>query len=152
MLNRRSIRRIAPVVGVTCVALGLAPASSALAAGPKIVSPKRGGVLALNSQPTFKVRDGSVNARKYKIFMTISVSKKRNRFGDLKQSKVGGDLIGTFTSMKRRGSNHTYKPPMYTFPTWFMARPGKYYWQAYRIDCRVKGCHIHSKVSSFVVR
>ena len=33
-----------------------------------------------------------------------------------------------------------------------MNRPGKYYWQAFRIDCRVRGCHIHSKVSSFIVK
>jgi hypothetical protein len=105
-------------------------------------------VLALGSQPTFKVRDGSRNARKYKVFMTISTSKARSKgTGDLKQTKVG-----TFTSMKRKGKTHSYKAPKYTFPTWYMVAPGKYYWQAYRIDCRVKGCHVHSRVSSFIVR
>jgi hypothetical protein len=117
------------------------------------VAPKRGAVLALGSQPTFKVRDGSRNARRYKIFMTISTSKARSkRTGDLKQAKVDGQTVGTFTSMKRRGKTHSYTAQKYSFPTWYMNRPGKYYWQAFRIDCRVRGCHIHSKVSSFIVR
>ena len=133
----------------TCsLALLLVGASTASARGPRIVAPKRGSVLPLGSEPTFKVRDGSRNARKYHIFMTVSTSKKRSRrTGDLKQTSVG-----TFTSMKRSGVTHTYTTPDYSFPTWFMMRPGKYYWQAFRIDCRVRGCHIHSKVSSFFVR
>lgn len=84
--------------------------------------------------------------------MTVSTTKQRDKKGDLKRPKVGGQDIGTFSSMKRKGSSHSYKTEKYSFPTWFMNRPGKYYWQAYRIDCRVKGCHIHSKVSSFIVR
>jgi hypothetical protein len=136
-----------------CLALLLIGVSSAAAAGPRIVSPKRGAVLALGSQPTFKVRDGSRNARRYKIFMRISASKTRSRkTGDLKETKIGGEPIGFFSSMTRHGSTHSFTPPPYSFPSWFMARPGKYYWQAYRIDCRVRGCHIHSKVSSFIVR
>ncbi|MGI8750573.1 MAG: hypothetical protein ACR2J6_08515 [Thermoleophilaceae bacterium] len=145
-------RRLLSVVMASCLALLLLGASSASAAGPRIVAPKRGAVLALGSQPTFKVRDGSRNARKYKIFMRISTSKARSKYGDLKQARVGGQTIGTFTSMKRRRTTHSYKAEKYSFPTWYMNRPGKYYWQAFRIDCRVRGCHIHSKVSSFIVR
>lgn len=148
-----SSRRLLSVVLTSCLALLLLGASTAAAAGPRIVGPKRGAVLALGSQPTFKVRDGSRNARRYKIFMTISTSKARSRRdGDLKQPKIGGQTVGTFTSMKRSGATHSYTAERYVFPTWYMNRPGKYYWQAFRIDCRVKGCHIHSKVSSFIVQ
>ena len=148
-----STRRLLSVLMASCLAVLLMGASTAAAAGPAIVAPKRGAVLALGSQPTFKVRDGSRNARRYKIFMTISTSKARSkRTGDLKQAKVDGQTVGTFTSMKRRGKTHSYTAQKYSFPTWYMNRPGKYYWQAFRIDCRVRGCHIHSKVSSFIVR
>ncbi|MBA2792884.1 MAG: hypothetical protein H0U32_02690 [Thermoleophilaceae bacterium] len=102
----------------------------------------------MGSRPTFKVRDGSSAARKFRVYITISTSKKRRRNGDLKRTK-----IGTFSSMKRSGSIHKYKAEDYTFPTWYMARPGKYYWQAFRIDCSVRrSCHVTSKIRSFRVR
>jgi hypothetical protein len=120
---------------------------AAASAAPKLVGPKAGAVLALGSEPTFKVRDGSQAARQYRVYITIGTSKKTNKVGDLKRTK-----IGTFTSGKRRGNLHTYKTEDYSFPEWFMNRPGKYYWQAFHIDCRVKGCHVHSKIRSFRVQ
>jgi len=136
-----------------CLALSLVGAASASAAGPTIKGPKRGAVLARGSQPTFKVRDTSSKARRYRIYMTISTSKKTSRkTGDLLRPKVGGDEIGTFTSMRRKGTVFSYKAEKYSFPTWYMNRRGKYYWQAYHIDCSVRSCHVHSKVSSFIVR
>lgn len=138
---------------VTCLALSLVATASASAAGPALKGPKSGAVLAKGSQPTFKVSDASRNARKYHIFMTISTTKKRSRkTGDLLRPKTNGEQIGTFTSMHRKGTKFSYKAESYSFPTWYMNRPGKYYWQAYRIDCRVKSCHVHSKTRSFVVR
>jgi hypothetical protein len=141
------------VLLVACLTFSLVGAAAASAAGPKLTGPKRGAVLALGSQPTFKASDSSRNAKKYRVYMTISTSKKLGqRTHDLRRPKINGDQIGTFTSMKRKGSRFSYKAEKYSFPTWYMNRPGKYYWQAFRIDCRVKGCHVHSKTSSFIVR
>lgn len=141
------------VLLVACLSLSLVGAASASAAGPKLTGPKSGSVLSLGSQPTFKAYDSSPNARKYRVFVTISTTNKvGQRTHDLRRPSINGDQIGTFTSMKRKGSRFSYKAENYSFPTWYMNRPGKYYWQAFRIDCRVKSCHIHSKVSSFIVR
>ena len=104
-------------------------------------------MLALGSEPTFKVRDTSQAAKQYRLYITISTSKKTKKNGDLKQTKVG-----TFTSTTRKRNTFTYKAPDYSFPEWFMNRAGKYYWQAYHIDCNVKGCHVHSKIRSFRVQ
>ena len=131
----------------TALVLGLAAPGAAGARSPAQIAPKSGSVLTAGSQPTFKVRDTSASARKYGVFVTVSTSKRLTRTGDLKKTD-----IGTFAKMKRRGSVFSYKTPVFTFPTWFMVRPGTYYWQAFRIDCSVKGCHVHTKVRSFKVR
>jgi hypothetical protein len=120
---------------------------------PKAVSPKRGTVYAVNSRPTFKIKDSSRNAKRYGVFMTIANAKKFKKggtgVGDLIQTKPG-----TFTSMKRKGTTYTYTAEAYSFPGWYMATPGKYYWQAFHIDCSQRGtkCHVHSKLGSFIVR
>lgn len=116
-------------------------------AAPQLLKPKAGAVLALGSEPAFKVRDTSQAARKYKVYITIGTSKKTTKNGDLKRTE-----IGTFTSTTRKRNTYTYVPEDYSFPTWFMNRPGKYYWQAFHIDCAVKGCHVHSKIRSFRVK
>jgi len=131
----------------TTLALGLAAPGAASAASPTQIAPKSGSVLTAGSQPTFKVRDASASARRYGVFVTVSTSKKLTARGDLKKTD-----IGTFAKMKRRGSVFSYKTPLYSFPTWFMVRAGTYYWQAFRIDCSVKGCHVHTKVRSFKVQ
>ena len=131
----------------TALTLSLAAPGTASAASPTQIAPKRGSVLTAGSQPTFKVRDTSASARKYGVFVTVSTSKRLTRTGDLKKTD-----IGTFAKTKRRGSVFSYKTPLYTFPTWFMVRAGTYYWQAFRIDCAVRGCHVHTKVRSFKVQ
>ena len=140
-------RRVgALLIGATLTVALLAP-SAASAASPVSISPKARAVLALGSRPVFKVRDTSAAARRYPLYITISTSKKLKRNGDLKRT-----TIGNFASMKRRGTLFRYKAEDYTFPDWYMARPGKYYWQAYRIDCAAaRSCHVHTKVRSFTV-
>ncbi|MBB4662712.1 hypothetical protein [Conexibacter arvalis] len=126
----------------------LAGAQAADAARPKLLAPGNGKVLARGSQPVFKARDTDPNSRKYSVYITISRSKKRDKRGDLKRTRVG-----TFASMRRKGKfGFVYKPEAYSFPTWFMQAPGKYYWQVFHIDCRVKGCHVQSPIRSFTVR
>lgn len=137
------------VLVATTLALGLLAPAAADAARPAQISPRGGALLALGSQPLFKVRDGTAAARRYDVFLTISTSKRRKRNGDLKRTS-----IGTFASMRRRGTVFRYRPPDYSFPTWFMARAGTYYWQAYRIDCSTgnSSCHVHTRIRSFRVR
>lgn len=127
----------------------LATAQAASAARPQLLAPGNGKVLARGSQPLFKARDTDPNSRKYNVYITISRSKKRDNRGDLKQTRGSG----TFSSMRRSGKfGFTYKPEDYSFPTWFMQAPGKYYWQVFHIDCRVRGCHVHSPIRSFTVQ
>jgi hypothetical protein len=127
---------------------GMAVPATAGAPKPKQVSPARDAVLLVGTRPVFKVRDGSAAARRYRLYITISTSKRRKRNGDLRRTR-----IGTFASMRRRRSTHSYRTPDYDFPAWFMARAGTYYWQAYRIDCSTGNpdCHVHTRIRSFRV-
>lgn len=146
----RSVRTRLIAPGLLAVGASLILAASPAAAGaaaPKLLTPKAGAKVAIGSRPSFKVRDASAAAQKYKIFITISTTRKTKKNGDLKQTNVG-----TFTGTTRKKAVFTYKPPQYTFPTWYLARAGTYYWQAYRIDCAVQGCHVHSKIRSFKVQ
>jgi len=146
-----SRRTLLGLLATTTLVVGVVAPGAAGAASPKQLAPKRGAVLAVGSQPVFKVRDRSAAAKKYSVFITISTSKKRKKNGDL-MKRPGS--IGTFRQMKRRGSTFRYQAEKYTFPTWFMVRPGTYYWQAYRIDCSGgnSSCHIHTKIRSFKVQ
>lgn len=141
-----------PVIALVAVLLAgmltLAVAQAAQAR-PQLLAPGNGKVLARGSTPTFKLRDTHPYARRYSIFMIVSPGKRTNRYGELKRNAD----IGTFARMNRKGKyGFTYKTPSYSFDRWFMNRPGKYYWQAFHIDCRVRGCHVLSKIRSFRVR
>lgn len=140
---------IALLTAVLTSSVLLAGAQAAGAASPQLLAPGPGKVLARGTQPQFKARDTDPNSRRYSVYITISRSKKLDKRGDLKQTRGSG----TFSSMRRKGKyGFVYQPQAYTFPTWFMQAPGTYYWQVFHIDCRVKGCHVHSKVRSFTVR
>jgi hypothetical protein len=149
--------RLRSILGLAAVASLLMLFAGVSAAGalthPKLLGPKRGTVYPVGSRPTFKVRDTSRNARRYRMYVTIANAKKFKKSGANK-----GDLLmtkpGDFSDLKRSGSTFTYTPPLYTFPTWYMVVPGKYYWQAFHIDCSQRHfrCHVHSKLGSFYVR
>ena len=141
-------RRLTGLAVATTLAFALLAPGAAGAAAPAQLSPKPGALLERGSRPVFKVRDTSRAARRYSVYITISTSKARRRNGDLRKTSVGH-----FASMRRRGSTFSYMAENYTFPTWFMVRPGTYYWQVYRIDCSARrSCHVHSKVRSFRVQ
>ena len=147
-ISTRGRALVALLAAVLMSSVLLAGAQAAGAASPQLLAPGNGKVVARGSQPVFKARDTDPNSRRYSVYITISRSKKRDKRGDLKRTDVG-----TFSSMRRKGKyGFVYTPENYTFPTWFMQAPGKYYWQVFHIDCRVKGCHVHSKIRSFVVR
>ena len=147
-MNARMPRTFLAALAATALAAGLLAAGAVGASAPRQTAPKARAVLALGSQTTFKVRDTTSAGRRYGVWITVSTSKRRKANGDLKQTS-----IGSFRRMKRKGTTYRYKTEDYSFPTWFMAREGTYYWQAYRIDCAaVKSCHVHSKIRSFKVR
>jgi hypothetical protein len=143
---QHSRRLLAPLAIAFALAATLTSAAQADVA-PKLLRPSAGATLTASSPPTFKVRDRG-HAFHGNVWIEVSASKRRDRHGDLKTSP-----IGTFAQMKRRRHGvYTWVPPMFTFPEWFMVRPGTYYWEAFHVNCDVAGCRVRSKIRSFVVR
>ena len=149
-MNARTPRTFLTALLVAALAAGLLATGAVGASKPRLSSPSAGKVLELGSRPTFKAKDGTAAARRSGVYITVSTSKRRKANGDLRQADVG-----SFRKMKRRGTTYRYKTEDYSFPTWFMAREGTYYWQVFRIDCTdpaARDCHVHSKIRSFKVR
>lgn len=150
------VPRLRAVAAALAAMLTLALLSAAVAQAlthPRLLAPKQGKVLHRGGRPTFKVHDGTTQARKHHVWITIS-AKRKVKHGELQIP--GAHTSGTFSHMKRRKHGKwTYRPPNYSFPSWFMQRRGTYYWQAFHIDCgpaAPKTCHVHSKIHKFKVR
>jgi hypothetical protein len=145
-------RRSRRILVAAAAALAIGAAGAQADVSPKLTAPGPGKLLAVGSQPVFKVTDHGDTSHGG-VWLTISKFRKRDRFGRLKQSSDSG----TFTNMARhRGGHFTYTPPAYTFPGWFMVTPGTYYWQAYHINCAAhntvrNSCDLFSRVRAFRV-
>ena len=148
----RRLPRLAAALVALLAAVLVAAAVAQAATHPKLLAPKQGKHLHRGGQPTFKVRDGSAKARKYGVTIVIN-NKRKVKHGELQAPGSHGS--GTFAAMKRRKHGRwTYKPPHYTFPSWFMVRRGTYYWQSFHIDCgphTPRSCHIVSRIRKFHV-
>jgi hypothetical protein len=120
--------------------------------GPRNVAPKNHAKFAAGSKAHFRVRDHTVAARQHHVWLTISPV-RRIRHGELKWNFKGP---GYFAQMKRHKHGlYTWTSPSSPSPTWFMNRPGKYYWQAHHIKCGLhtpRNCDIVGRIRSFKVR
>ncbi len=89
-------------------------------------------------------------AKRFGIFVTIS-SRYVVKRGEL-QKDPGSS--GTFSGMDRRANGrYSFTPTLYSFPEYFLQRPGKYWWQAFHIDCSARraSCHVLGSIRSFTV-
>jgi hypothetical protein len=148
----RRLPTLAAALVALLAAVLVAAAVAQAASGPSLLAPRQGKHLHRNTRPTFKVRDRSAKARQYGVTIVIN-NKRKVKHGELQEPGSHGS--GTFAGMKRRKHGiWTYRPPGYTFPSWFMVRRGTYYWQAFHIDCGTntpRSCHIVSKIHKFHV-
>ena len=144
-----STRILIPVAAV-CAAL-LASASLAFAQdvfAPTNVAPSNGKSLPRGVPFTFKVHLDE-NSTGSGVFLKVSKSKKVGDDGTL-----ANDIY--FRSMKQgSGGNWTKKVERYkALTSHFLNRKGKYYWQAYVIDCSegTDDCNVEGKIGSFRIK
>jgi hypothetical protein len=144
-------RRSKRILAAAAAALAIGAAGAQADTAPTLNAPGPGKLLATGSLPTFKATDHG-HAFQGTLWLSISANRARDRFGRLKESDGG-----TFSKMVRhRGGHYTFTPPVFTFPGWFMATPGTYFWQVYHINCLISNasrtsCHVYSRVRSFKV-
>lgn len=144
-------RRAGRIMIAAVAALAIGASAAQADVGPRLGSPRAGAALDVGTRPTFTATDGG-DAFQGTVWLSISKFRRTDRTGKIKQSDGG-----TFTSMRKRRGGYAYTPPNYSFPGWFMATPGTYYWQAYHINCAIPNstrtsCHVYSSIRSFKVR
>jgi hypothetical protein len=147
------VRLAGRVIVAAAATLTLAATTAQADVRPRLGSPAAGRAFAVGARPAFTATDNG-DAFNGHVWLTIATSRRVDRYGQLKDYTDGG----VFSAMRRkRGRHYTFTPPRYTFPGWFLATPGTYYWQAYHINCSIpnssrSGCHVYSRIRSFKVR
>lgn len=120
-------RSLATAAVAASVLVSAAPAGAVTKHGITPLSPKAGATLPVGQPATFKARVKGPG----KVWFHICKSKKKDRDGQICYEEA--------IDPGKRGKNRVFSitPQLYTFPEYFLQAPGTYYWQAYRIDCRV---------------
>jgi hypothetical protein len=129
------------------VVTGLAVPGSASAqlSGPTLISPINGKSQKARTPFTFKAKAPAGAS----VYLKVSKSKKVGADGTL----LGSNLY--FRKMGFKNGFFQKKTESYgALSTYFLNRPGTYYWQAYLIDCSddLDDCNIESKIQKFKVK
>jgi hypothetical protein len=142
------VNRLLIALCTTIAALSFAPAASAELRRPKPLSPKRDATVPKRTPITFKVRDSFFPGPGRTVWVIVSRSKKVRKDGTL---RTHADF-GRATRVRRGSKTFRYKAKFFDFPAFYMNQPGKYYWQPYRIDCRVQAdCRVQGRIRTFFI-
>jgi len=138
-------RILAVAIAATLLAAPLASAQSAIA--PTLGAPSNGKSLKRGVPFSFKAKLDTASEGSG-VFLIVSKSKKLNDDGTLSSQLY-------FREMKGSGGSYSKKVERYAaLSDHFLNRSGKYYWQAYAIDCSdgTEDCNIESEVRSFRIK
>jgi hypothetical protein len=105
------------------VVVAPSPASAATKHGITPLTPKAGTVLPVGSPITLSARVKGKGG----VFFHVCTSPKKDRTGLICKD---GLMVDAKT---KKGRVFSVTPPLFSYPDYFMQRPGTYYWQAYRI-------------------
>jgi hypothetical protein len=138
-----TLPRILVVVAATT--LIAAPAAFAQSA-PTLSAPSNGKALKRGVAFTFKANfDGGSDTS---VFLRVSKSKKVGDDGVLADDQT------YMRQMKGSGSLKLKTERFPALPSYWLNKPGKYYWQAYAIDCSagLDDCNVESEIRSFRIK
>jgi hypothetical protein len=140
------LHRIARTVAPICilVALSLATAGSAVAArknGIKPLAPKAGTSVPVGKSPKFRMKVSGPG----QVWVHVCRSKKKDKSGVI----CSKESIGR---AKKKNGVLVYKPTFYDYPGFWLNRPGRYYWQAFRIACNSQDCEQEGPIVRFRVK
>lgn len=144
MMMFRQLRTVAVVTSLAVCASGAVAVGAAK--GPSPRSPKNNKSYKKGTRFTFQVKSTGSGA----VFLKVSKSKKRGKDGTLRSDVY-------FRKMARKkGTKTIYRKKAESYPAlddYFLNRRGKYYWQAYRINCSAqKDCNVEGRIRSFRIR
>lgn len=118
--------------------LVLAPAAlAATSHGITPTAPKDGATVAKGSRPTFR---GTVK-RTDSTWIIVSASKARDKYGVIGLDDKGRptDDLQVLQRAKLSGKRFAAKALLYSYPDWWLNKPGTYFWQAHQIHCPQHG-------------
>jgi hypothetical protein len=124
------------------------PIASAEFRRPKPVSPARNATVPKRTPITFTVRDSFFPGPGRTVWVIVSDSKRVRKDGTLRKHLD----FGQARRVRRGSRTFRYKAKFFDFPAFYMNRPGKYYWQPYRIDCRHQSdCRVQGRIRTFFI-
>ena len=126
------------------VALSLATAGSAAAAtknGIKPLAPKAGTSVPVGKSPKFRMKVSGPG----QVWVHVCRSKKKDKEGVI----CSKESIGR---AKKKNGVFVFKPTFYDYPGFWLNRPGRYYWQAFRIACNSLDCEQEGPIVRFRVK
>ncbi len=100
------------------------PAVATTTHGVTPVSPKAGASVTAARSATFS---GRVSGRG-SVWVHVSTSRKRDKSGVIGHQQM-------IQQAKRTGRRFRTTTRFYDFPSFWLNKPGTYYWQAYRVFC-----------------
>lgn len=115
---------------------------------PTLVNPPNGKEVKVGSRPTFTARTRPDAT----VILEVSKSRKRGR-----DRTIGNDAYLRVMNPKPGGKYQRRADSYPDLDSYFLNRPGTYYWQVHRINCREQKsndpnkCTIPSKVNRIVV-
>ena len=140
---------LAAAAALVAFAIGSVASDAASSNAPTSVAPANGQKVHRGVPFTFKVRSHGGAG----VFVKVSRSKRVGDDGTLTSDDE------YFRSLALRGGLYTRKVERYpALSDYFLNRPGRYYWQAYKIDCsnspgaEAGDCNIEGPIRSFTVR
>jgi len=141
-----SIRRHLPILLAAAALTALLAAATTLAAtknGIKPLSPKAGSSIPAGKSPTMRARVKG----KGTVWFHVCKSKKRDREGVICHDEL-------IQQAKKRKGVYVVKPRFFDFPEFWLNNPGRYFWQAFRIQCEgdLNDCKQEGPVTRFRVR
>jgi hypothetical protein len=138
-------RLLLPAAALAALLFFLALAGSASAAtknGITPLAPKGGTSVPAGKALTFRMRVNGPGS----VFVHVCKNKRKNREGVICRKVT---IVGP--AKKRRGV-HEVKQRFFDFPEFWLNTPGRYFWQAYRIDCSGSDCKKEGPVTRIRVR
>jgi hypothetical protein len=135
--------RVARTLALT-VALSLAVAGSAVATtknGITPVAPKAGTSVPAGKSPTFRMKAKGPG----QVWVHVCRSKKKDAEGVICSTESIGRA-------KKKNGVFRFKPKFYDYPGFWLNRPGRYFWQAFRIDCNAQDCEQEGPIVRFRVK
>lgn len=134
--------RILALAVVTVLAATASPASAATKNGITPLAPKAGSSVPAGKSPVFRMRAKGPG----QVWVHVCRSKRKDADGVIcSQESIG-------RAKKKSNGTYQYKPKFFDFPAFWLNSPGRYFWQAHRIDCSTQDCRQEGPVVRFRVR